>query len=210
VIRKFEEKAAEVIGLYLSPPNMRPCSVSMRRLLSNRWIASTVACPYRRGRAERHGFEYHRLTRHQLPAINGTALYESKLAGIRELSAHFRRPPDRLGPEHTRIFQTYLFRERKLDARIGGVDIAPDYRGELRGMFVRDGLLLSGIGPVRGLAAAVAATQLMSAVLYGVSALDAPAYGLASTLLIGAAALASYFPARRATVVDPVEALQAE
>ena len=36
---------------------------------------------------------------------------------IRELSAHFRQPPDRLGPEHMRLFQAHLFRERKLNAR---------------------------------------------------------------------------------------------
>jgi predicted permease len=83
-------------------------------------------------------------------------------------------------------------------------------RRELRGMFVRDGLLLAAIGAAMGLAAAVALTRLMSALLFGVSTLDAQAYAFASTVLIGAAALASYVPARRATVVDPVEALRAE
>ena len=81
---------------------------------------------------------------------------------------------------------------------------------ELRGMFVRDGLLLAAVGAAMGFAAAVALTRLMSALLFGVSTLDAQAYAFASTVLIGAAALASYVPARRATVVDPVEALRAE
>jgi integrase/recombinase XerD len=36
---------------------------------------------------------------------------------VRELSAYFRQPPDRLGPEHMRLFQAHLFRERKLNAR---------------------------------------------------------------------------------------------
>ncbi len=81
---------------------------------------------------------------------------------------------------------------------------------ELRGMFVRDGLVLAGIGAAMGLVAAVALTRLMSALLFGVSALDVQAYTLSALVLIGAAALASYFSARRATTVDPVEALRAE
>jgi len=81
---------------------------------------------------------------------------------------------------------------------------------ELRGMFVRDGLVLAGIGAAIGLVAAVALTRLMSALLFGVSALDVQAYTLSALVLIGAAALASYFSARTATTVDPVEALRAE
>jgi len=36
---------------------------------------------------------------------------------VRELAAHFRQPPYRLGPEHMRLFQAHLFRERKLNDR---------------------------------------------------------------------------------------------
>jgi hypothetical protein len=42
----FEEKAAEVIGLYLNPRNMQQCFVSMRRARSKRWTGSTAAYPY--------------------------------------------------------------------------------------------------------------------------------------------------------------------
>ncbi|HEY7336362.1 MAG TPA: FtsX-like permease family protein, partial [Bryobacteraceae bacterium] len=80
----------------------------------------------------------------------------------------------------------------------------------LRRMFVRDGLLLAGIGAALGLASAFGLTRLMSSLLFGVSALDPLAYGTAAAVLIAAAALASYFPARRATTVDPVDALRAE
>ncbi len=80
----------------------------------------------------------------------------------------------------------------------------------LQGMFVRDGLLLAGIGAVLGLAAAAALTHLMKSLLFGITALDPQTYAVVSAVLIAAAALASYFPARRATAVDPVEALRTE
>jgi ABC-type antimicrobial peptide transport system permease subunit len=92
-----------------------------------------------------------------------------------------------------------------------GIRIALGARaGELQRMFVRNGLLLAGVGSGLGLAAALGLTRLMSSVLFGVTALDPIAYGAASALLIAAAVLASYLPARRATAVDPVEALRAE
>jgi ABC-type antimicrobial peptide transport system permease subunit len=50
----------------------------------------------------------------------------------------------------------------------------------------------------------------MSSLLFGVTALDPATYAGVATILIAAAALASYFPARRATAVDPVDALRAE
>ena len=77
-------------------------------------------------------------------------------------------------------------------------------------MFVRHGLLLAGIGAVLGLAAAAGLTRLMSSLLFGVKALDPLTYAGVATILIAAAALASYFPARRATAVDPIDALRAE
>jgi ABC-type lipoprotein release transport system permease subunit len=50
----------------------------------------------------------------------------------------------------------------------------------------------------------------MTSLLFGVTTLDPTTYVTVSVLLIFAAALASYFPSRRATAVDPVEALRAE
>jgi putative ABC transport system permease protein len=50
----------------------------------------------------------------------------------------------------------------------------------------------------------------MTSLLFGVSALDPLTYAGVSVLLITAAVLASYLPARRAMRVDLVEALQAE
>ncbi len=81
---------------------------------------------------------------------------------------------------------------------------------EVTGMFVRHGLILSGIGAASGLTAAFALTRLMRSLLFEVSPADPLTYLAVSAGLILAAMLASYLPARRATKVDPVEALRAE
>ena len=83
-------------------------------------------------------------------------------------------------------------------------------RAELLVMFVRHGLLLAGVGAALGLVAAAGLTRLMSSMLFGITALDPVTYAVVSTLLIAAAVLASYLPARRAIAVDPVQALRAE
>ncbi len=50
----------------------------------------------------------------------------------------------------------------------------------------------------------------MSSLLYGVGPLDPAAYVVAIGVIIAAAALASYLPARRAATIDPIETLRAE
>ncbi len=82
--------------------------------------------------------------------------------------------------------------------------------GELQRMFVRQGLVLAAIGSAIGLAAGAGVTRLMTSLLFGVTALDALTYALVPAILIAAAALASYVPARRASSVDPVDALRSE
>ena len=82
--------------------------------------------------------------------------------------------------------------------------------GGLQQMFVRQGLLLAGIGAMIGLGAAAGLTRLISSLLFGVKALDPLTYAGVVAILIAAAALASYVPARRATRVDPLDALRAE
>jgi predicted permease len=77
-------------------------------------------------------------------------------------------------------------------------------------LFIRDGLLLSGIGCACGIAAALVLTRLMKSLLFSVSPSDPLTYCAMSAALILAAALASYLPARKAMKVDPVEALRAE
>ena len=82
--------------------------------------------------------------------------------------------------------------------------------GELRRMFVRHGLVLAGMGVAVGLVAATGLMRLMKSLLFGISPLDPVIYAAVPIVLVTAAVLASYLPARRAAVVDPVEALRAE
>jgi predicted permease len=82
--------------------------------------------------------------------------------------------------------------------------------GELKRLFTRNGLQLAGIGVLIGLTAAGVLTHLMKSLLFGISPLDPLSYGAMSAVLIAAAVLASYLPARRAARVDPNEALRME
>jgi ABC-type antimicrobial peptide transport system permease subunit len=77
-------------------------------------------------------------------------------------------------------------------------------------MFVRHGLRLAAVGVAFGLAAAFALTRAMSSLLFGISAADPLTYAGVAVALGLAAALASYLPSRRVTMVDPVEALRSE
>jgi ABC-type antimicrobial peptide transport system permease subunit len=81
---------------------------------------------------------------------------------------------------------------------------------ELRRMFVRQALALLAVGVGLGLAASLGLAHLMKSLLFGISPLDPPTYIAVPIVLAAATALASYLPARRATAVNPVEALKAE
>ena len=73
-----------------------------------------------------------------------------------------------------------------------------------------EGLRLTAIGLVIGLAIATALSFGLARVLYGVHAFDPIAFPVVVLVLLGTAALACWFPARRATRVDPMTALRAE
>jgi predicted permease len=83
-------------------------------------------------------------------------------------------------------------------------------RGNITGMFVRQGMLVAGIGVACGLAVALVATRLLRSLLFHVGTMDPLTYACACLGLVAAAALASYLPTRRTLKVNPVEALRAE
>jgi predicted lysophospholipase L1 biosynthesis ABC-type transport system permease subunit len=83
-------------------------------------------------------------------------------------------------------------------------------QGNLRRMFVRHALVMAGFGVAIGLGAATVLTRLIESQLFGITPLDLPTYAVGATILVAAAMVASYLPARRTSTVDPVEALKAE
>ena len=83
-------------------------------------------------------------------------------------------------------------------------------QGSLRRMFVGHAFVLSGIGVIVGVGVAATLTRLMASMLFRVSPLDALTYVAMSLVLMTAALVASYVPARRAASLNPVEALRAD
>ena len=81
---------------------------------------------------------------------------------------------------------------------------------EIFQLVVGQGLRLSAIGVAAGLAGALLLTQLMRAMLVGVKATDPATFGVVAILFLFVAALASWFPARRAAALDPSRALREE
>jgi predicted permease len=77
-------------------------------------------------------------------------------------------------------------------------------------MFVYRGMMVSGAGIAVGAAGAAVLTRLMSSLLFGVRPVDAATFAAAAAVLVIAALIASYVPARRAAAVDPVETLKGQ
>jgi predicted permease len=83
-------------------------------------------------------------------------------------------------------------------------------RTDILRMIVRQGLMLAAAGLAIGTIGALALTRLMAGLLFQVSAADPASFAASALLFAAIAALASYVPARRATRVDPTEALRYE
>ena len=77
-------------------------------------------------------------------------------------------------------------------------------------LVVRRGMVLTTIGLVAGLAGAFAVTRVMTGLLFEVTASDPATFAAIRLLMTGAALVASFIPARKATRVDPVIALSRE
>jgi predicted permease len=75
-------------------------------------------------------------------------------------------------------------------------------------LVVSQGLVLAGIGVVVGLPIALMAARFLRAFLFGITAHDPVTYVAVAVLLAVVAVLAAYVPARRATRIDPLEALR--
>jgi len=82
--------------------------------------------------------------------------------------------------------------------------------GDVRRLVLRQGVKLALAGVALGLAGALALGRVLWSLLYEVSAADPVTFTSVSVLAIAVAALACYLPARRATAVDPANALRSE
>ncbi|MGH9324030.1 MAG: FtsX-like permease family protein [Vicinamibacteria bacterium] len=83
-------------------------------------------------------------------------------------------------------------------------------RVEVLALVFGQALKLALFGALFGLAGALLSGRFLSSLLFGVGALDPWSYGAMFLALLILSVLASYFPARRATAVDPMLALRAD
>jgi putative ABC transport system permease protein len=83
-------------------------------------------------------------------------------------------------------------------------------RRDVARLVLSSGLLLVGIGVAAGLAAAVAVTRFLGALVFGVSPVDPLTFAASAALLTLVALGAHWVPVRRALRIDPASALRAE
>jgi putative ABC transport system permease protein len=101
---------------------------------------------------------------------------------------------------------TVAARTREIGIRIAlGAD-----RQRVQRLVVSEGLALVGAGAAIGLAGALLCTRLLQSFLFDLTASDPVTYVAIVVVLVAAALVASWIPARRASRVDPVVALRAE
>jgi ABC-type antimicrobial peptide transport system permease subunit len=82
--------------------------------------------------------------------------------------------------------------------------------GSVLGMVMRSSIWLVVAGAVLGLALGMTLGRVLASGLDGVGSMTPLSYILVTSVLVGAAALSAYIPARRATRVDPMIALRTE
>jgi ABC-type antimicrobial peptide transport system permease subunit len=81
-------------------------------------------------------------------------------------------------------------------------------RRDVYALVIGEGIRLAGVGLATGLLLALVAGRSVQGLLYEVSPRDVPTFALVLTTLVALATVASFLPARRATRVDPIEALR--
>jgi putative ABC transport system permease protein len=92
-----------------------------------------------------------------------------------------------------------------------GIRMALGARGlDILHLVIRNGLALTMIGIVLGIAGAIALTRVLATLLFEVSTTDPFTFALVAFVLVSSSLLACYIPARRATKVDPLVALRYE
>ena len=82
--------------------------------------------------------------------------------------------------------------------------------GDVLRLVLLQGLKLGGVGVVAGTAGALGLTRWVRGLVFGIDAPDAATFAATAALLLGVTLAACYVPARRATLVDPLEALRYE
>jgi len=80
--------------------------------------------------------------------------------------------------------------------------------GDVVGLILKEAVPVTVTGVAIGLAMAATSTRLLTSWLFGVTPLDAPTYIGCAMLMFAVAMVASYLPARRAALVDPIVALR--
>jgi putative ABC transport system permease protein len=83
-------------------------------------------------------------------------------------------------------------------------------RGDVLRLMLGQGLVLALVGGAIGVVAALGLSRYLESLVFGVSTSDPLTFAAASVVLLAIAALATYLPARRATRIDPIEALRYE
>ena len=79
---------------------------------------------------------------------------------------------------------------------------------QIAGQILRSGILLTGAGVAAGILIARCVSRLLGNLLYGIGASDFATYLAASGVLLAVALLACWIPGRRATSIDPNQALR--
>ncbi len=82
--------------------------------------------------------------------------------------------------------------------------------GDVRRLVLGEGVRLAVAGAIAGLVLAFAATRALHGLLFETEPLDPVSLGTAALVLVGAAVVATWLPARRAMRVDPIEVLRAQ